>query len=517
MAVDKIGLRGRIVTMDPENKVINDGVVWIAGARIKSVVAAGIPPPAGFSVSDIVDTDGTIFPGFIELHNHLSYNCLKLWDVPKLYDNRDQWGGHKDYRKLISGPTRVLGSSGDLPAALVRYVEAKCLLSGVTTSQGITLQSVRLERYYKGVVRNVEVKTAPELPAAKAKIGDVEAADASKFLARLRKTKCVILHLAEGRDDRARAHFTDLRLADGNWALAPSLVGIHCAALKRADFDVMADFGVGMVWSPLSNLLLYGETADIAAAKAAGVRIALGSDWAPTGSKNLLAELKIAKAAGAGVFSDRDLVAMVTRTPAAMLSWGENLGTLEAEKIADLIVIEGKTGDPYAKLIAASESDLALVMIHGATRVARPALMRGAEQPETWRVGGEKLTLNLLDADCDPLVAGLTLAAATAKLKTGLRKLPQLAKELEKPRVAAATRRRWTIQLEHEEPQGESSRPRFGVHAAPTVRLSAVPAPPLSEVLQPLVLDSISVADDADYADRLKAQRNLPAAIKAAL
>ena len=49
-----------------------------------------------------------------------------------------------------------------------------------------------------------------------------------------------------------------------------------------------------MVWSPMSNLLLYGGTADIAAALAAGVRIGIGSDWSPSGSKNLLGELKVA-------------------------------------------------------------------------------------------------------------------------------------------------------------------------------------------------------------------------------
>ena len=49
-----------------------------------------------------------------------------------------------------------------------------------------------------------------------------------------------------------------------------------------------------MVWSPLSNLLLYGATARVDAAKRAGVRIGLGSDWSPSGSKNLLGELKVA-------------------------------------------------------------------------------------------------------------------------------------------------------------------------------------------------------------------------------
>src|SRR5207247_464211 len=101
-----------------------------------------------------------------------------------------------------------------------------------------------------------------------------------------------------------------------DWAITSALAGIHCVALERKDFDVLADRGASMVWSPLSNLLLYGETAKIDQAKAAGVRIGIGSDWSPSGSKNLLGELKVARvfdAEGEIFPEDRDLIALATR------------------------------------------------------------------------------------------------------------------------------------------------------------------------------------------------------------
>ena len=83
--------------------------------------------------------------------------------------------------------------------------------------------------------------------------------------------------------------------------------------------------GGSIVWSPLSNLLLYGATARVDEAKRAGVRIGLGSDWSPSGSKNLLGELKVAWLYSQhlldGLFSARDLVAMATRDAAAILKW----------------------------------------------------------------------------------------------------------------------------------------------------------------------------------------------------
>ena len=59
---------------------------------------------------------GTVYPGLIELHNHLSYNCLQLWQVPSPFGNRGQWSSQPDYRRLISGPMQVIGKTPDYVA-----------------------------------------------------------------------------------------------------------------------------------------------------------------------------------------------------------------------------------------------------------------------------------------------------------------------------------------------------------------------------------------------------------------
>src|SRR5207248_2673739 len=193
------------------------------------------------------------------------------------------------------------GKPALLPA-LVRYVECKLLLGGVTTSQGVRLSSnAGIQRFYSGLVRNVEQTDEPDLFEAQARIPDMDAKDAKRFLARLKKEdSCFLLHLSEGVTDpkrpesEARKHFLALEVAPGEWALNDVFTGIHAAGLLPQDFDILAQHKSAMVWSPLSNLLLYGGTARVDAARAAGVQIGLGSDWSPTGSKNLLGELKVA-------------------------------------------------------------------------------------------------------------------------------------------------------------------------------------------------------------------------------
>ena len=115
-----------------------------------------------------------------------------------------------------------------------------------------------------------------------------------------KEDSCFLLHVSEGVTPAgasasiARKHFLALEVAPDEWAINDKLACIHAAGLLPEDFERLARQGGAMVWSPLSNLLLYGSTARVEAARNAGVRIGLGSDWSPSGSKNLLGELKVA-------------------------------------------------------------------------------------------------------------------------------------------------------------------------------------------------------------------------------
>ena len=84
------------------------------------------------------------------------------------------------------------------------------------------------------------------------------------------------------------------------------------------------------MWSPFSNLWLYRGTTDVLAARAAGVRICLGADWSPSGSKNLLGELKVVdlwnRTKLGGELTAQEICAMATCNPADAINWGERSG-----------------------------------------------------------------------------------------------------------------------------------------------------------------------------------------------
>jgi 5-methylthioadenosine/S-adenosylhomocysteine deaminase len=525
----QIVLAGDIVAMDDALSVVRDGRMYIDKGLIVAIRRSADPPPTGFEAVAAVDTGGTLFPGLIELHNHLAYNALRLWQVPKKYSNRNQWGSIAEYRKLVSGPMTVIGKSPSLLPALIRYVEAKCLVSGVTTSQGIALFSnAGIRRFYRGIVRNVEDTDEADLPEVETRIADVEAKSAAKFLARLKRETCFLLHLSEGVDAKAREHFLALNIGRNEWAITPQLAGIHCAGLKPEDFAVLGSLGGSMVWSPMSNLLLYGGTADIAAAVAAEVRIGLGSDWSPSGSKNLLGELKAAwlVAQQIGGLAKHDIIAMATRTGARILGWGASVGTLEPGKRADLLVVKGTAADPYDQLIRAKERDISLVLINGIPRFGRKPLMTALNASgESLTIDGEARMVFLKQDTQDPLVGAIKLSQAADALEDALSRLPALAKELEKPKpVSAIGRARapttWQLALDELEDTGLDLRPRLpsrrgGGLTGPSRRLAAAAvAKPLSQILQVLKLDPLTVADDPDFLPGMATQKNLPQFMK---
>jgi 5-methylthioadenosine/S-adenosylhomocysteine deaminase len=211
-------------------------------------------------------------------------------------------------------------------------------------------------------------------------------------------------------------------------------------------------------------------------------------------------------------FTSRELVEMVTVNPARILKWEGALGSLGPGKRADLIVVDGRQGNPYDQLLAAKETSLTLVMINGVARCGTPSLMeRLGAVTETISLGDAERAVNLLQTTGDDVVGGLTLKAAADTLRDGLARLPELAKAREQPGFAATMtgittagrEGRWVLELDHNVDNPIAP----GLLSSPDQAAAA--RPPLSEVLQPIELDALSLADDRDYVARLQGQSTL--------
>ncbi|MDH3260487.1 MAG: amidohydrolase family protein [Acidimicrobiia bacterium] len=393
-------LTGRVVTFDSERRDIERGAVYIADGKIEAVQSRSEPPPPGFDSVRPVHTHGVIYPGLIDLHNHLAYNYRSLWFPAREepYATRYQWPKGRTYSDDISRPTNALGQFA--AKALLKFVEVKAAVAGVTAIQG----SPKFNRPYEGwLVRNIEDETFQTgRDVVYQSVRNLPAADLEDKAAKMAAGNAFLYHLAEGTDPHLREEF---RACDTAGCTQSRFVAIHATALRAADFRKLGRAGASIVWSPFSNLWLYAATTDVVAARDAGVRICLGSDWAPSGSKNVLGELKVAalwnETQLGSAFTDLELCEMVTVNPGDAMgqAWGERIGRIKPGLEADLVVTADRFDDPYRNLIAATERHIRLVLVGGRPVFGNVSLLRsaGVEAPEPITVAGVRRAVNLLD------------------------------------------------------------------------------------------------------------------------
>ena len=359
---EAMALRGCALT--PSGPVEDGFVVIGTGHHIEAVQAQR---PQGVRIHE---TDGVILPGMIDLHGHPEFNVFAAWEPPKLFTNRYVWRGSPIYQALVRDTQNRLLAAG-LGDAQLRYAEIRALVSGVTAIQGASGRNRSTE---EALVRNVDLRifgqhrarSMIDLPAPSSRDAD-----------KLRKIVTDIgngevdafyLHLAEGQADNERSRNEFGRLVDSYQGLTHATVIIHGCALTRDELGQVKDAGAKLVWSPQSNLRLYGQTTPAADALELGIPVGLGADWLPSGSTSLLAELKVAARTlvrQGGPLPPRRLVEMVTSTAADIAGLAGQLGSLEAGRPADVVVLERRREDPYESVVAADPSWVQLVMVDG--------------------------------------------------------------------------------------------------------------------------------------------------------
>jgi 5-methylthioadenosine/S-adenosylhomocysteine deaminase len=383
-----IALTGTLVM--PET-VIEDGTVLVQDGRI---VASGaqVTLPAG---TKIVHTDGIIAPGLIDLHNHLSWNIFPRWKPIEEFDNRYDWQQKPVYNIQMTVPHELIVKEG-LECEAERYAEVKAITEGETSVTG-SMHGPCVQH----LTRNLDVD--PELgPGLGKVIYDVfplqmspEALVLADAALSARPRGSLLIHLGEGAPHDAAAA-REFAMLKGRGLLRPGVSLIHGVAITPEGFAEMAAAGVGLIWSPRSNVELYGDTANVAAAKAAGVRIALAPDWSPTGSVGLLGELNYASMWNqtqlSPPFTERDLVMMATANAAELVNLSGQIGSLAPGHAADVIVLRkgGGNHDAYWTMTHSSPQDLELVLIGGRALYGDAALMEpfGAAGGESLQVCG---------------------------------------------------------------------------------------------------------------------------------
>lgn len=175
---------------------------------------------------------------------------------------------------------------------------------------------------------------------------------------------------------------------------------VHGVGLDPSSVERLAGLDVTLVWSPRSNLALYGATVDVSRALQAGARVAIGTDWSFSGSYNLFEEFRCAESVDRALWNDRlsarQLWRMATEHAAYALGLERLTGKLEPGLAADLLVFENRSGDPYADLMGSTALDVIATLVDGALVSGRGDAFDPAQLPAMCanRIGGHFLCVD---------------------------------------------------------------------------------------------------------------------------
>jgi cytosine/adenosine deaminase-related metal-dependent hydrolase len=153
------------------------------------------------------------------------------------------------------------------------------------------------------------------------------------------------------------AHFRDCGIAGSRTVMA------HMIHLDAADMDIVSATGTAVAHCPSSNLKLASGIAPIPEYLRRGITVSLGADGAPCNNRlDAFSEMRLAGLLhkprfGATAMPARTVLEMATRFGAEALGLGDQIGTIEAGKRADLLLLRldrpfnGVVGDPFAQIV----------------------------------------------------------------------------------------------------------------------------------------------------------------------
>lgn len=357
-----------MITMDPRRRVFESGSVAIDGNKIVSV---GKEYKEKADV--IIDARGkVVLPGLINAHTHLSMTLLrgaaddmplmgwlktKIWPVEKNLKPEDCYTGallgclemiksgttcfadqyfHMD---RVAQAVEESGIRGMLSYGIIELGDPKRRESELRTGEKL------VKEWHGKAGGRVLTMFGPHAPhtcssECLAKVKEMAKKHRTGIHFHLSETKDEIKQVTEKYGKRPVEHLDSIDF------LGPEVLAAHCVWLTEQEIKVLRDRGVKPVHNPVSNMKLGSGIAPVPEMLAAGIPVALGTDGAASNNTlDMFSEMKFAALLNKVHKLDPEAVPaplaleMATVNGAIALGLGKELGSIEAGKRADLVLV----------------------------------------------------------------------------------------------------------------------------------------------------------------------------------
>ncbi|HUQ07938.1 MAG TPA: thrombospondin type 3 repeat-containing protein [Kofleriaceae bacterium] len=367
-----------------QGTVLGLGTTYLDGAVVYDgnlITYVGCDPSGapGFATAKRINCgDNVISPGLINAHDHVTYNNRAPLASTAAHDPR-RYGHRNDWRDAWPTPPNQYGNTSSNTDG-VRWNEIRHVLAGTTSMTG--------SGHADGMVRNLDDVAAAEFALGFERLQyevfilndnstnehTIPANCGWNFEYDEREVKALdslVSHASEGIDSRSRAEFQCQRTSFGGGQdfVENNTAHVHVVAANATDYYDMATDGSVLVWSPRSNISLFGNTSQAQVMHRLGGTVAIGTDWTYTGSANMLRELACVDELNQNylddAFTDEDIWKMATINAALSGRSEELIGSLTTGKLADIAIFRATAGETYRAVIAAGDADVALVVRDG--------------------------------------------------------------------------------------------------------------------------------------------------------
>ncbi|MDH5443540.1 MAG: amidohydrolase family protein [Hadesarchaea archaeon] len=367
--VDVLIKDGRIITMDPQRHVLDRGSVVIEGDKIVSV-----GKEVKVRADTVIDARGkAVLPGLINAHTHLSMTLLrgvaddmeldpwlktKIWPIEKNLRAEDCYvGALLGCLEMIKSGTTCFADQYFFMEDVARAVE-KAGIRGVL-SYGIIEQGDPKKRKSEIQAGEKLVKTCHGMangriltmfgphapytcsPECLAQVKELAKKYKVGIHTHIAESKWEVEEIIKKYGKRPVEHL------DAIGFLGSEVLAAHCVQLTGQEIRILHDRGVKPVHNPVSNMKIACGVSPVPEMLAAGIPVALGTDGAASNNAlDMFSEMKFAALLNKvdkfdpTVMPAQSVLEMATVNGARALGLGENLGSLEVGKKADLILVD---------------------------------------------------------------------------------------------------------------------------------------------------------------------------------
>ncbi len=419
LAADLLVRAGRIVTMDGERRIIEDGAIAIEGDHIVAVGPRAELEQAHPSARTLDYPDGILLPGLLNTHTHAAMSLfrgiandrtLDDWLVNFIFPAEAKnvtadfvyWGTRLAAAEMLLGGSTLFVDMyyfeeevGRAAAdAGIRTIAGQSVIQfpvpdAPTPKDGLRRAETFLQRFANHPL--VRPAVAPHALYT----NDRETLEACRVLAD-KYGAPVLIHLSETlkeQDDmRAKYGKSPAAVLDAWGIFGGPTIAAHGVWLSNEDLDLLRNRKVGIAHNPSSNMMLSSGVAPIGEIRKRGIPVGLGTDG-PGGSNNdfslfeemdLASKLQKISTMDPTALTAESVVAMATIEGARSIHMDSEIGSLEAGKRADWLVLDAialnaiPLYDVYSQIVYSFKANnVRDVMVNGQLLVRDGNLIHG--------------------------------------------------------------------------------------------------------------------------------------------